>query len=93
MKPIGLYWGKGVHASFRGPVGLKDKVDAFLKELALQTGVEFSRNDFILNAIRYYLRYLLQSRTTEGVLDKMRQDFGTLDLPSEKESNEGKEET
>ena len=70
-----LKWDKGERGSIRTPLGLRDRISKLLKELEMETGVVFTRNEFVLNAIRFYTRHLLRSRSTDDLLERMREEF------------------
>jgi len=79
-EPISLNM-EGSRTTFRGPPGLKERIDVLLREVALETGVSFTRNDFILNGIRFYIRYLLQARSGKDLLGRLKEEFRELDVP------------
>jgi len=76
---VSINFGKKDVGSLRAPVGLKDQIDNFLRELLIETGVQVSRNAFILNACRFYLRYLLQAISTQDLVKRLKEEFKLLD--------------
>ena len=77
--PITINFGHHKMSSLYGPTGLKERIDEFLRELWSETGVKFSRNQFILNAIRYYLRHLIQTDTLEDIVGRMKEELKMVD--------------
>lgn len=80
---ITLNWTSKVCGSFRGPFGLRTAIDNLLVEILAETGIKFSRNEFILNAIRYYIRYILQAKSIPDVTERLRQEFKLVDVEEE----------
>ena len=76
--------------TFRGPLGLRQRIDDFLRRLAVETKCDWSRTDFILNAIRFYVKHLMQfNRIAEfekALTEKI--DIGEIPLESETTTEE-----
>lgn len=69
---IPMYWpGEPGRSSVRAPNGLKAKVDELLSFIYESTGAEFSRNEFIIKAIRFYLSYLLKAKSKKDLVAKI----------------------
>ena len=79
--PITIIWGKGVAGTFRGPAGLRAAIDEFLRELHHETGISFTRNEFMLNAFRYYLRYLMRLQSEREIAQALKEPMDSLDEP------------
>lgn len=45
--------------NLRAPVGLKRRIDEFIVKLNAHTGIHWTRTTYILNAIKFYTRYLM----------------------------------
>lgn len=60
--------------SVRTPYGLRDKIDELLGYIQKTTGAKFSRNDFIVRAIKFYLADLLQARSKRELVEKIRSE-------------------
>lgn len=76
-------WPEGERGSVRTPPGLRERISDFLRKVELETEVAFTRNEFVLNAVRFYLRYLLQARTTKELVDRLREQFEIVETSDE----------
>lgn len=68
---ISLDFKDGGMGSVRTPNNLKQAIDKFLTVIEHRTGIKYSRNEFILNAIRWYLEMLSESETKSEIIDKL----------------------
>lgn len=67
-----IYWpGSPGRGSVTTPYGLKARVDELLAFVYETTGAKFSRNDFIVKAIRFYLQHLLEAKSKKDLVKKM----------------------
>lgn len=55
----------------RTPPGLCAKIDAMLSQIHKSTKVKYSRNIFILKAIRYYFDHLIESKDIKELTDRI----------------------
>ena len=69
---IPVHWtGEKGRSSVRAPKGLKTEVDEFLDMLYEETGVRFSRNEFIMTSIKRMLEYLVESKSKKDLLERI----------------------
>lgn len=70
---LSLYWpgADNKRQGVRMPRGLKQKVDDLLHYIYEKTGAKFSRNEFIIKAVCFYLRHLIQSKNKKELLKQM----------------------
>lgn len=69
---IPMHWpGEKGRSSARTPKGLKAKVDELLRFIYETTGAKFTRNEFIIKAIRFYLAHLLQAKSKKDLVEKI----------------------
>ena len=68
---ISLTWPDDERSSVRAPYDLKKNVDDLLKEIALVTKVDMSRNDFIMRSIYFYYRHLATAQTPEDLIKRL----------------------
>ncbi len=66
-----LQWPEGDETSIRSPHGLKTAIDEILVAIKELRGVTFSRNQFIINAIRHYLNFLRDSPNIVRIMKKI----------------------
>ena len=57
--------------SLRGPLHLKEQIDHLLRIINKQTGVKFSRNEFIIKSIRHYLIFLSELPSIKKIISSM----------------------
>ena len=53
--------------TIRAPKGLKEEIDALLILIKEHTGVTFTRNDFMLKAIKHYIAHLYESKSIKDL--------------------------
>lgn len=69
---IPMYWpGLPGRTSVRATKGLKARIDELLSFIHQSTGAKFSRNEFILKAIRHYLNYCLEAKSKKELVKKI----------------------
>src|SRR5262245_51546830 len=90
---ITLYFEKGVRRTIRGPKGFKEAIDKFLEELEIESGSQFSRNQFFMNAARFYIRYLMQARNKGDLINRMQETFAEIDNPQNEDKVEPEKRT
>lgn len=70
-----LFWpDKKEYSSFRTPTGLKEKVDELLKYMHEVIGAKFTRNDFIIKAIKHYLAMLLEAKSKRELVERLERE-------------------
>jgi metal-responsive CopG/Arc/MetJ family transcriptional regulator len=53
------------------PENLRGQIDDVLAYIHIKTKVKFSRNEFIMKALRFYLEYLLQLSNSKEVIESI----------------------
>lgn len=69
-------------------MGLKEQIDNLLRQILIDTGVSFKRNGFILNAIRYYIRYLSGATNKDELVAMMKEEFKIISEPEIESTSE-----
>jgi hypothetical protein len=68
---ISFKFPEGTQYSVSGPLGLRDAIDNVRKIIHRETGVKFSRNEFILKALRHYMQTLANHKTVQDAVKEM----------------------
>ncbi len=69
---IPIYWpGETGRGSMRAPFGLRAKIDDLMQVIYETTGAKFSRNEFIIKAVRFYLAHLMRSKNKVELIKKI----------------------
>jgi len=62
---------QGSNLSVAAPDGFKQSMDEILSFIRERTGVKFTRNEFIIKAVKFYLEYLLASKSRAELVEKI----------------------
>jgi len=75
-KPISVYIAQTKERmTFNPPHGLTKAIDEFLKYVFTKTNIKFSRNEFIVKAIMFYTKHMLESCSEDEMLNRVEISF------------------
>ena len=78
--PISVVWPSKGKTTFKGPIGLRERVVALLKAIDNKVGIQLSMSAYILSAIRYYGYYLQESKDLDELKTRLSEKHEILDV-------------